>query len=333
MADARPIDDPDLWRNWFGHAAVLGRLESLPAGNSPSHVYRAHLSGPGAPATVVVKEARAPWPSSDPEGHRREARVYEALLRRTEHLAPLLLACDSSPAHVRLVLQDLQPAFSFRAHDHGWQESEMEIILGLLARLHGATEAAPDLRDPALMPAPDRRWQSGRLVAEAARLDAYARHAGEPWLFEPLVEAGLRRYAADPQGDGTCLLHSDPGPANFAFAEGDGDGRLIDWHLAAAGPPAFDVAALFFQPYSNHRHLEWQRVFAAYGRARERLGLDPWQAADPGEASARYSIVWCALSYLPALAAQATVHGLSGWWRHTAAATHDNLATLLEISG
>ena len=46
--------------------------------------------------------------------------------------------------------------------------------------------------------------------------------------------------------------------------------RLIDWHIAASGMAAFEVASIFFQSYLNHRNLERRAVLGDYLEARQK---------------------------------------------------------------
>lgn len=317
------IDDPRSWRALFGELSRC-RAEQLAGGNSPSRIWRVHLSGGHAPPTVIVKESGPPWSPLDPAGFRREALAYR-LLDGNDDVAPRLLGLHEGDEGVRLVLEDLATGFAFRRRDHRWRPAEMVPVADVFARLHGHSADHPLLDDPVLMPAPDARWPSARIEAAAARLDATVVSG-----FGDGVRAAFRRWPASaPPVMPRCLAHSDFNPGNIAFGAAGATARLLDWHIAAAATPGFDVANLFFQPWSNHADLSVCDVLDAVDQARQRRGLDPWYDGERDSAF-RYCTVWCALSYLPPIADRidaGPVVGPSAWWLHTARAAHRALAT------
>ena len=317
--------DPDTWRAVFGTQVVGCRVEALDGGNSPSRLCRIHLEGAGLPASVIAKQSQIPWSAADPEGFRREGFVYQHLLAAAAGIAPRLLHADEDAQTVRLILEDLQPTYVFRSPEHRWTAAEIDIIADLFARLHGATQSASSLDRELLMPAPDTRWSAQRIHDAGVELNRWARDHGYQWNFAAGVEIALQRFPAGSVDAGTrCLVHSDFNPGNIALEVSPAtDGRLLDWHIAAAGGAGFDLGNLFFQPWSNHRDIDPVHLLDAYDAARHRHGLEPWHSGDRADAFA-YARRWCALSYLPAIANR-TSSSLSGWWLHTAWAAHETL--------
>lgn len=328
-------EDPSYWARALGQAVAAVEAKEIPGGNSPSRLFRVRLHPAGALSTVISKESAAPWSLDDPLGYRREPFVYAVLLASAPDVAPRAFLVDEGPGYARLALEDLGRRFRFPPADHVWSDGDIAPAVRTLARLHQATRQAPALGDGRLMPAPAARWRAEQILAAAADLERLA-PAPESCL-EPVRR--LLAELADDAGSAlpgglreTALLHSDFGPANFALGDGGGrggggEGRLVDWHLAAAGPPLCDVACLFYQPYHNHRLLTWSQIYSTYARARERLGSATWPPWEGGGAAAfRRAVAWCALSYLPPLAGQLRSAGkLEGWWANTDSATRTQL--------
>ena len=122
------------------------------------------------------------------------------------------------------------------------------------------------------------------------------------------------------------LLHMDFSPANAAIGSREGlEVRLIDWHIAAHGLAAFDVAAFFHQPHHNHVDLDRLETWQEY--LRQRYEVDG-RRVDREEARALfcYALAFTALSFLPPIArARAEQGALAGWWGNTLEAIVDNL--------
>lgn len=316
------LDDIDIWRELFGPRVRACALQPLSGGNSPSRLWRVRLTGTD-PQSVVVKQSMLPWSPEDPHGFRREAFVYQHLLDGAHGVAPRLLHSWQSGDGVRLVLEDLSDAFAFRSAAHAWTAAELRIVAETFARLHGATQQDESLADPVLMAAPDSRWPVSRLRQAADILDGGAQAAERGWQFVEHAEATLRTWPVGGVDIGpSCLVHSDFNAGNVALSTSAA--RLLDWHIAAGGSAGFDFANLFFQPWDNQRSIDVGGWFDAVDAARNDLRLPPWHGGDRG-AAMQYCIAWCALSYLPALAAQIGAGPLSGWWLHTAVATHHAL--------
>ena len=320
-----PWTDPETWRAVFGTQLRDCRVEPLTGGNSPSEIGRIHLAGTGLPASVIVKESRLPWSMTDSEGFRREGFAYRHLLIGAADVAPRLLHIDEDKQMVRLVLEDLAPAFEFRPRRHTWTPGEIATVAEIFARLHGGTQSASQIGSELLMPAPDRRWPPARIHEAAVTLDRWARDSGRAWGLAAAVEATMRRFpAASLAASPSCLVHSDFNTGNIALSRSPATGgRLLDWHIAAAGGPGFDLGNLFFQPWNNHRNIDPVYLLDAYDAARRHHGLQPWHDGDRAHAFT-CARCWCALSYLPPIATQ-TDSGLSGWWLHTAEAVEATL--------
>ena len=122
------------------------------------------------------------------------------------------------------------------------------------------------------------------------------------------------------------MLHSDFNWSNVALERaGGGSARLVDWHIAASGMNAFEIASIFFQPHHNHRNLERRTVLEDYLQARRKLDGEPVHA-DQEWAAFRYATASNGLSYLPPVARQLQTTGaLQGWWSNMLAAIVDNL--------
>lgn len=319
-----PLTDPDTWRTLLSTSIRDCRVEPLAGGNSASTVTRVHMLGGGPVPSVVVKQSLAPWADGDPSGFRREAMIYQRLLHNSSGIAPTVLHVDEAADAVRLVLEDLQPAFAFRHRDHRWTRSEVRPCTDALARLHAHTHDNPGLDDELLMAAPDRRWPEARVRAAASELDQWVRDQGPANCFSDGVTLALARCPAQSMPaqsipvPGRCLVHSDFNTGNIALRDEPADARLLDWHIAAAAGPGFDLANLFFQPWNNHLDLAADHVLDCYDSSRRALDLDPWYATDRG-AAFDYALTWCALSYLPPIADHVTSHqALAGWWLNTA---------------
>ena len=258
----------------------------------------------------------------------REWIVYSKCLSRVSTVGPALLHVEHSAKANRLVLADLDIDHYFPPLEHVWTHDELRPALETLALLHISAESLPLEEYPLLMPAPDRRWES-HTIQNAVRILADDRtfgHQGHRLL--PVVELLLERKEDQFsvwQASRT-LLHSDFNCSNVALKRaGGGPARLIDWHIAASGMPAFEIASLFFQPYHNHRNLDRRAVLADYLEARQQLGGEP---VYPDEAWAAfcYATAGNGLSYLPPVARQLENTGaLQGWWSNMLAAIEENL--------
>ena len=201
--------------------------------------------------------------------------------------------------------------------------------LETLALLHISAESLPLEECSMLMPAPDRRWES-HTIQSAVRIlvdDPTYGHQGRRLL--PVVELLLERIAdqfSHWQQASRTLLHSDFNCSNVALERaGGGSARLIDWHIAASGMAAFDIASLFFQPRNNHINLDRRTVLRDYLEARHKLGGEPVHA-DEEWAAFCYATASDGLSYLPPVARQLQNTGvLQGWWSNILASIEDNL--------
>ena len=288
-----------------------------------------YASPAGGVPSVICKDSRAPWPATDPDGLHREWFVYSEILSRVSTVGPALLYVEHSAQADRLVLADLDIDQYFLAPEHVWTHEELRPALETLALLHISAESLPLEQYPLLMPAPDRRWES-HTIHNAVRLLADDLTFGDQGRrLLPVVELLLER-AADQfdvwQQPPRTLLHSDFNCSNVALERtGKGPARLIDWHIAASGMRAFEIASIFFQPYHNHRDLDRRAVLEDYLEARRKLGGEPVHR-DEEWAAFCYATASDGLSYLPPVARQLQNSGdLQGWWSNMLAAIEENL--------
>ena len=326
------LQNPAYWSDVLNAAVVGCRAEKLTRGYSPSLIHRVHLeyaSAANGVPSVICKDSSAPWPNTDPDGLHREWFVYSECLSRLPSIGPALLHVEHATEGNRLVLADLDIDQYFPPHEHVWTREELKPALEVLALLHVAAASLPLEEYTLLMPAPDRRWED-HAIQNAVRILADDRtygHQGRRLL--PAVELLLRR-AADQSGvwqqASRTLLHSDFNCSNVALERsGMGPARLIDWHIAASGMPAFEIASVFFQPYHNHRNLDRRAVLDDYLEARQKLGGEQVHRDEEWGAFC-YATASDGLSYLPPVARQLQTTGaLQGWWSNMLAAIVDNL--------
>ncbi len=255
--------------------------------------------------------------------------MYSECLPHLSIVGPALLHTEHSTEANRLVLADLDIDHYFLRAEHVWTHEELRRTLETLALLHVSAESLPLEKSSLLMPAPDRRWTNDA-IQSAVRILADDRvygHQGRRLL--PVVELLLKRKADQFsvwQQASSTLLHSDFNCSNVALPRaGGGSARLIDWHIAACGMTAFEIASLFFQPYHNHRNLDRRAVVGDYLEARQKLGGVPVDPDEEWDAFC-YATAGDGLSYLPPVAGQLQSTGaLQGWWSNMLAAIVENL--------
>ena len=233
--------------------------------------------------------------------------MYSECLPHLSIVGPALLHTEHSTEANRLVLADLDIDYYFLQAEHVWTHEELRRTLETLALLHVSAESLPLEKSSLLMPAPDRRWTNDA-IQSAVRIIANDRvygHQGRRLL--PVVELLLKRKADQFsvwQQASSTLLHSDFNCSNVALPRaGGGSARLIDWHIAACGMTAFEIASLFFQPYHNHRNLDRRAVVGDYLEARQKLGGVPVDPDEEWDAFC-YATAGDGLSYLPPVAGQ-----------------------------
>ena len=314
---------PSFWTSLFGREVTNCRAELIETGMSPSRVFRMHFGQPRFP-TVILKDSRAPWPSSDPTGFGREAFVYERFVRRTSTVGPELIHCEADRDGTVIVLSDLEVDHEFKRSDHRWSQTEIVPVLETFARLHleageiGCADSGP------LVAAPNVRWQKD-VILEAAR-SVMPRVVETPTSF--LSDCEFLLASLEPsswQQRPPTLLHSDFNASNVAFSCRSGEARLIDWHIASWGTPSFEIGSLFYQPHFNHLNLS--RLETLQGYLHARYELDGVQFDEQEEWDCfRFALAYDGLSYLPPIARSLKEAGsLSGWWLNMLQNTVENL--------
>jgi thiamine kinase-like enzyme len=255
--------------------------------------------------------------------------VYSECLSALSTVGPDLLHSEHSSQANRLVIADLDIDHYFLPVQHVWSREELRPTLETLALLHLSAESLPLEKYPLLMPAPDRRWESDIIQRAVRSLVDDRTYASQGRRLLPVVELLLKRMADQFdvwQQVSRTLLHSDFNCSNVALERtGEAPARLIDWHIAASGMAAFEIASIFFQPHHNHRNLERRAVLGDYLEARHRLSGNLLHPDDEWD-SFCYATAANGLSYLPPVARQLQATGsLQGWWSNMLAAIVDNL--------
>ena len=328
-----PLDESSFWRQVLEGTVDGCRCEELFKGQSPSRIFRVFLRygrGGEGPGSVVCKESCAPWSATDPDGLHREWWVYQECLSRLPVVGPALLYSQKLSRCNRLVLADLEIDHFFWPADHVWSPAEMQRVLERLALLHLSAEPLQLGEERRLMPAPDRRWKAQVIQDAARRLaddERWGARSGElPQVVEFLIDRASEQKKIWEKQPRT-LLHSDVSPANVAFERtGEGAARLIDWHIAASGMAAFEVASLFYQPYHNHRHLDRGQILNDYLEARQCLD-GRFLAREEARGAFWYAMAFDGMSYLPPVARTLERTGdLRDWWGNLLGDIVDNLA-------
>lgn len=325
------LADVDYWRSALDPSIAGCRVQELPGGFSPSQIYRIHFTYHGnalGRQSVVCKETAHSWPDSDPRGFEREWCVYHQCLAHLPVVGPELLYSERSARGNRLVLVDLDLEHYFLSSHHVWNAAEINPVLETLARLHVAAEELPLAEVDILMPAPDERWTAREIMEARTSLEGEARFGKQARELHGVVEILLERQAREKEmwkEQPRTLLHSDFNARNVAFQRRGGEAQLIDWHIAAGGMAAFEVASLFYQPHRNHRNLDAGEMLGEYLNCRRRLGGRVEDRAVEWGAF-RYAMAGDGLSYLPPIARAARQEGgLAGWWANMFENIRDNL--------
>lgn len=219
-----------------------------------SLLYRVHLTGSGAPDSVIVKlpaESEARGAMELLGGYRRELAFYRDVAARAPMETPEVYTARmiDGTADFVLVIEDLR-AWDNADHLAGLSMARARSCVDALAGLHAwsadaansvAIEEFPSIDTPIardlLVPAFAPGWQvyldrSSIPVpaAVAAFAERFAEHAGQ--ALEALTERSM-------------LLHGDIRADNMFF---DGDRlKVVDFQFAARGAGAADIAYLVSQ--------------------------------------------------------------------------------------
>lgn len=225
-------------------------------------VTRLAMSGPNAPASVIVKhvpvDVFAPGRLPPVPEFVEEQVVHRFLdgIGATPGLKPVLLAHDPDGI---TVLEDLGPTGSPVVRTRA---ELMPRLVRALCRLHGRTLGREDeyqaLRREAGLPPPDEDRRRHGPPLEAARA-AHGRtgllHLAGPWLPSPLLEllnreldtvfALVERYP-----DVRALIHDDLANARQTFEIG-GETLLLDFEYSHFAPPLYDLTKLLLGKFET----------------------------------------------------------------------------------
>lgn len=283
------------------------RLEQIGIGvGIMGRLYRAHLQGTGAPASVVLK-----FPTLDPvartaicedlEFYLREVRFYQeiGLANTLPPARPYFAAFDDVTNDFVLVLEDLG---HLRLADQTarCQRADAELVVDAIARHHAEWWESPRfatlswLKTFTTPPFPDvvatnfaKGWQRF-LDLVGAQLAADVRGFGErfpslaPWLVAELARPPC------------TFLHGDLRLDQLFFAVGPGDAPVtaLDWQITSKGRGAYDLGYFLSQSMDTELRRTCERELLE--RYRERLaerGVS--YPATELERDYRNPIAWC----------------------------------------
>ncbi|QYK40958.1 MAG: phosphotransferase [Paracoccaceae bacterium] len=240
MADGLPCGPADLTPGWL--SAALARPVTAVRTEPLSHdrafsgglLLRLHLSGPGAPETLVAKlaPARPDLRRHLAAANAREVAFYARLAADTPGVAGALFAAVDGAGGSVLILPDLS--------DHaalplvaGCPVVRADAAVRALARIHARWWNAPA---PAALPPADLARDFGF----AALWPGF--RTANPSLPPPLVALGDRLAAgATPSPAPATLVHRDAHLENVLFTR-DGAALWLDWQMAGWGAGATDLA-------------------------------------------------------------------------------------------
>ena len=297
----------------------------------------------GTVSRYVLKRIASQWDwimrATDDAGGRDVAVWHTGLLDRLP--APLghaVVAAARDGAGRALLMRDVGAALIGGGPLDPLPRATHERVLDGLAALHVAYWRCADLSDPRHCLCPLPRYYAllapQRAAAEPVANDEL-RHVADGWRALPSLVAAevvalLRRLHADPQPlcDALArfphtLLHGDYKPANLAVRPGEVPGVvLLDWSLAAAGPPAIDLA--WYLGLSALRAPISKEATIAHYAARLAQGLgdafDPawWQpqlgvALLGGFLRFGYWLGWLAARH-PSTALRSSAQAELAWW-------------------
>lgn len=274
----RPPDEAIEWA-----AGVVGEriaeVSPLTGGMSTG----IHLLTTASGERVVMRRFLNPhWLALDPHLARREAEVLRAL-ESTAVPAPALVGVDAygetcgSPT----VLMGFVPGRRLVLDDHDAYARELAHGLALVH----------DVAPPAVDGLPDTREILERTIGE----ETTNRHGAMP---TPAFWARVREEMPDLAWPDPALIHDDLHPGNVLF-DGDRLSAIVDWPLAASGPPACDVAfcrldtgmmlgldvadailaAYEAETGSKLANMDWWDLYAA---SRAETDLDVWTESYAG---------------------------------------------------
>ncbi len=252
-------------------------VKLLQEGAHPSYIYRIDLhyvDDLSGPSSVIVKLI-APNAIHDPYGSTREFMVYTEILPEIKVPAPELLYFrhDKDSDETILVMQDLEPHYSFPAPQHVWSWSEMCCLLRAYARLHTGGQNLPSaVRRAQWIYKPwEKKIDEAKLPMMIKDLVGWNIWPSIPGT-DHLIEATIARILYYSQCSPT-FLHNDAYPPNVALPVNlDEEAILIDWGMASWGQPELDLSYLFMQPYRSARMIDRKMALDYYWECRRDLG-------------------------------------------------------------
>lgn len=258
--DEEPSDA--VVRNWLAErtGTVVENWRRLLIGNSRS-TWSADLVNSNGRTAVIVRHDDGVGPMAGTElTLAREATVYRALAG-FDPVVPTLLASDD-----RTVVLTRLPG------GPGWDESVLDGLLQVLARLHQVPVV--ELALPGFAP------------TACADLDLWKRIAGSTVQpRDPVLDLAFAVLAEHFPGEPerTVLCHGDAGVGNVLVADGK-LGGVVDWEFAHIGDPIDDLAWITVRAVLNGVPLDGfetavVRYSAASGVPLDDRRLAYWQAA------------------------------------------------------
>lgn len=226
---------PDALRKWVEHATqgLVTRSTSHHAGASRS----------AWSVDVEVSASDRAWPlfllqdKGSGGGSVRDAAVLRALVGSGVPV-PEVVAADQERAAI--LLSRLPGRSEFPAADEPKERQERTAahLMALTARLHALDPSRLGIAHLALPKNPEDCARG--TLAQARSAAAALGKGADPfygfaldWL-EANVPSSVERYS---------LVHSDMGPGNFLYEEGEITG-IVDWEVAHVGDPMEDLAAI-----------------------------------------------------------------------------------------
>lgn len=284
---AIPTTIDEITPGWLSEATGLdveaAEVEQIGVGiGVSSALYRLHLTGPGCPATVVVKlpalAEEAVFTSTVLRMYTREAGFFRELATEAPLRVPGCLhhSVDPDTSHFVLVMEDLG---GLRPVDQvvGMAVGDAERAVDGLARWHatwwgradelaesGLTVSLGDEIYKAVLPMVFAEgWD--KMLAEGVPVPAALQDVAPRWSAAmPRLLDGL---AAAP----TTMIHGDYRADNLFFDD-DGQVATVDFQLIGTGHGAYDLAYFVTQSLSS-----------ADAARHERPLFDRWTAALAGQ--------------------------------------------------
>jgi hypothetical protein len=276
----RTIEDVD--ESWLSRATGLEvqriAVEQIGVGiGVSSALYRARLTGPGCPQTVVVKlpalDDAAVFTSTILRMYTREARFFEELAHRSPLRIPEChhASIDPETSHFVLVMEDIG---GLRPVDQvvGMALSDAERAIDGLAAWHATWwgQAAPLAEAGLTVSLGDEIYKA---VLPLVFGEGWEKLTAELEVPEAIVAVAPRWTHAMPRlldglaEEPTTMIHGDFRADNLFF-EADGSVAAVDFQLIGTGRGAYDLAYFVTQSItaedaSTHEQALFDRWIAA----------------------------------------------------------------------